>query len=736
MAEDQGNKEDKFDQFTAAGESLGYVTLEQARILAIQHARDNTDFYGRTYGGVNLVWEVTSQEEGEDFYDIRLSFRPAGRFRGEPGVEQLIIDKTGNVQLRQILDEPSGIGRPSGGRPPRWWLRAAVGLVVIGVVAVGGLIVSGIFVGDGGTPSATPFPTERPAPTAAPVVGIAQEATVAPEVQVEPERAPVATALPAVQVERRRAPVATVAPTVEAFVPTPVPVATVAPAVVEQSVEPLLTVAISTPFVESNQPWTINASRLVPLRPMFEHLLDVDRRTGETVPMLAEKWEMSSDGTEWTFGLRDNVQFHSGYGEFNAEDVFYSMEMLNQEATPGNLASYWRDILRGVEPLDERTVGFFLTRPEPELAYQLSAARRMVMLSGAQWTQEGPDSIEKRPAGTGSYQYLERNSGEEIRFERVKDHWRRSPQFDQLRIIHVPEEATRLAVLLTGEGQIVELGRESIDQAVGRGMTRISSRLPAKSIARFMGGQYNSSPEKLDPSVPWLDVRVRRAINLAIDRDLLNEIFYGGRAEPMPVSGFHPSLPGWDPSWQPYPYDPESAKALLAEAGYADGFGFEMDLIGSFAQTRELLDIGEIMAEMLADVGIKPELVQQEYSALRPRIVGKQMHGALWPLPSAYRPLPDHIRFFNYSGGEGLLFAYEHPEIDKLYNLLSQNIEPGRRQAILRNLGNHKYQNYADIPLFWLKAEVGVNPDQVRNYIFPGSIAGSLTHLEYVEPAR
>ena len=99
-------------------------------------------------------------------------------------------------------------------------------------------------------------------------------------------------------------------------------------------------------------------------------------------------------------------------------------------------------------------------------------------------------------------------------------------------------------------------------------------------------------------------------------------------------------------------------------------------------------------------------------------------------------PVAGSHTFFNYSGGEGLLFAYEHPDIDKLYQLLSQTIEPGRRQAILRNLGNHKYQNYADIPLFWLKAEVGVNPDQVRDYVFPGSIPGSFTHLEYVEPAR
>ena len=358
------------------------------------------------------------------------------------------------------------------------------------------------------------------------------------------------------------------------------------------------------------------------------------------------------------------------------------------------------------------------------------------MLNAVQWAEEGADSVERRPAGTGSYQFLERNSNEGIRFERVVNHWRRSPQFGELRIIPVAEEATRLAVLLAGEGQIVELGRELLDHAEDRGMRRISSQLPARSIVWFMGGQYNSTPDRLDSTVPWLDVRVRRAMNLAIDRALLNEVFYGGRAEPMPVFGFHPSLPGWDPSWQPYPYDPGLAKQLLAEAGYPDGFKFEMDLISGLAQARELMDIGEGMAGMMADVGIRPDLFVQEFSALRPRIVEKQMHHALWPLAPGYGQPRDKIRLFNFSGEDGSFFTYEHPDVDSLYERLSQTVDPGRRQVILRVLGDHKYENYADIPLFWLKAEVGVNPDQVRDYVFPGSIPGSFTHLEYVEPAR
>lgn len=108
MSEDEDKQEEKFD-FTSEGESLGYISLDEAQVLAIEYARDNFDFYGPSYDGVTLVWEVIGTEESEDNYDVRLSFRPSGRFRGEPGVEQLIFDKTGALRIRQLLDEPTDV---------------------------------------------------------------------------------------------------------------------------------------------------------------------------------------------------------------------------------------------------------------------------------------------------------------------------------------------------------------------------------------------------------------------------------------------------------------------------------------------------------------------------------------------------------------------------------------------------------------------------------------------------
>ena len=196
MAQNGGDKEDKFDAFSAEGESLGYISLEQARVLAMQHARDNRDFYGPAYSRINLVWEVFSQEEGEDYYDVRLSFRPSGRFRGDPGVEQFIIDKTGSIEIRQLLDEPSSLGQPARGRP-RLALPSAIGLVVAAVVAIAVVLGTGVLGGgeeekNPQTPIAasTATPTERPAPTeiatSAPVPAL-PIATAQPAVPVRPD---------------------------------------------------------------------------------------------------------------------------------------------------------------------------------------------------------------------------------------------------------------------------------------------------------------------------------------------------------------------------------------------------------------------------------------------------------------------------------------------------------------------------------------------------------------------
>ena len=163
MAEEEDKQEEKFD-FTAEGEALGYISLAQARLLAMQTARETPGNYGRRFTGVTMAFEVVDSSEDEDNYNITSSFRPEGRFSGQPGRKQFFIDKGGVVAHRQVLDIPSaGTG---------WRLPLVVFgvVVVIVVVAAGGVVLAG---GRGNNvPVAAALATNTPisTPTEVPIV--------------------------------------------------------------------------------------------------------------------------------------------------------------------------------------------------------------------------------------------------------------------------------------------------------------------------------------------------------------------------------------------------------------------------------------------------------------------------------------------------------------------------------------------------------------------------------------
>ena len=191
MVEDQDKKDEEKFEFTSEGEVLAYISLDQARVLAIEHARDNRELYSRRYRHRELVWEVVDEEEDEEFYRIRLSHRPAGRFNGTPGTELYIIDKVGAIRMRQLLDVPVGPRRPV-------VLLSVVGMVVIGAV-VGAALAFGPFNNDEPPPAAVlvppaatstpiPSPTATSAPTAVlPTEATPTEAIPPPEQQITSE---------------------------------------------------------------------------------------------------------------------------------------------------------------------------------------------------------------------------------------------------------------------------------------------------------------------------------------------------------------------------------------------------------------------------------------------------------------------------------------------------------------------------------------------------------------------
>jgi peptide/nickel transport system substrate-binding protein len=236
---------------------------------------------------------------------------------------------------------------------------------------------------------------------------------------------------------------------------------------------------------------------------------------------------------------------------------------------------------------------------------------------------------------------------------------------------------------------------------------------------------------------------VRQAMNLAVNRQAIANAILGGKAQPHRVMGYHPQLstaiwPGiWNPEWdkrfeERFGYDPAKAKALLAQAGYPQGFAFTLYLY-TLPGLPEILDIGQAMALDFQAIGLKPKLVETEFTRVRELYRTRTIHGALFPTRHAGQAL-DVARNVHKAKDSGS-YWYEHPVIEERLEALTTVVDKAERTRLLREIGDHKVDEFAEIPMFWLDAEAVVNPKYIAEYTFPGVITGYFTHLEYVRLA-
>ena len=546
------------------------------------------------------------------------------------------------------------------------------------------------------------------------------------------------------------APAATTA-TGATAVPTAKAAATPAPATAPKAKVDRLVVALSPLPHDTNFTWEGSSSSTLDKRPFEENLIDVDQVSLELKPMLATKWEMSADAKTWTFQLRQGVPFHFGYGEFRGKDVAHSLERIT-DVPGGSIATYsgdWQklvgstaeEIKKNVKVNDDYQVVFNLKTPSITLAsWQVATHTDLMIYSKAQWDKDGIAATRAKPAGTGAYQLRERRSGEYVRYDRVDNHWRQTPAFKELELRWPPEDGTRLASLLAGEAQIVDIPRSLQKLASERGMKLLPSRVPIAYAQYVMGGNYAQTPDKFDPKIPWANPAtgklVREALNRAVNLKEIRQTIFEGQGEPMYVASYHPTLPGYNPEWEKgfeakYGYDPEKAKKLIAQAGYPDGFTVKLvsTVLPGLPEMPQLVDGMDIY---LRRIGLKVEIQEMEFSKLRDLYRGHNAQGLIWALRGTYRPTEENINIYNYS--KGITYLFEDGRIDQKFEALRKSIDVNERERLLKEIGDIKFDEYDFIPLLWLPVNATVNPKIVGEYNF-GTITGVFTHLEYVKPA-
>jgi ABC-type transport system substrate-binding protein len=496
-------------------------------------------------------------------------------------------------------------------------------------------------------------------------------------------------------------------------------------------------------FHESNRFWTISRPDHLQFEPFLETLLGMDPRTGDPVPQLATKWEHSPDFKEWTFHLRKGVQFHFGYGEMTSADVVHAHSLLIRKDSTSTLRPVWITA-EEVKAVDKYTVVFRFKDPlmPSTLMFGVQRSGDLRVSSKAQWDKEGVEGLDKRPAGTGPFIYAGRQTGLNVVFRRNDKHWSGNKvDFEELEFRIAREEATRLALLLSGDVHIADLPRELHKDALAKGLKRFQSSLAVDWISMYMGGLWFTSGDKeFDPKAPFVNKKVRQALNIAINREELLKTVFAGRAELAYLSLWVPTSEGWNPQWESrfkelYAYNPQKARQLLKEAGYGPGNPLKFQ-IWAFTEPGE--SEGPAVADALAiyfkNVGVQAEVQMHDWAKVRNAFRKKESKNFMWPNIIGWRPADNGVR--SLYTGRGTTHHYEDDFIEKTYSEVLKSTDARTRNELMQKIGDHIQAEYADIPLFWFRNEVFANPKVVGTWVYPGPAAGRSSHFESIKLAK
>lgn len=360
--------------------------------------------------------------------------------------------------------------------------------------------------------------------------------------------------------------------------------------------------------------------------PMFNNLVEFDSGTTAIVPALAESWTISDDGLDYTFRLRTGVAFHANARftpsrAMNADDVVFSLVRQWKADHPfhkvsGATFDYFNDmdmpdLLKAVEKLDDRTVRIRLNRPEAPFLADLAMPFNVIL--SAEYADlllkaGTPDLFDREPIGTGPFALAGYQKDVAIRFRAFAGHWRGRHPVANLVFSITPNAAVRFNKLKAGECHVMAFPSPA-DNA----------RIAADPDLRLLSekGLNISYLAMATGKPPFDDVRVRRAISMAIDKKAVVDAIYQGAGVPA-TNPVPPNLWSYNEAVADYAYDPAEAWRLLVAAGHPTGFETELWYL---PVSRPYNPNGKRMAEMiqadLAKVGIRVRLVTKDWGQYR-----------------------------------------------------------------------------------------------------------------------
>jgi peptide/nickel transport system substrate-binding protein len=424
------------------------------------------------------------------------------------------------------------------------------------------------------------------------------------------------------------------------------------------------------------------------IKSLFDGLMDYKPGTTELVPDLAESYTISDDGLVYTFKLKPGVKFHNGRGLI-AADVKYTLDRVVNPETQSPGAGFFAAIdgfdaasageaegLSGVNAVDDQTVEITLSRPDATFLHVM--ALNFAHVVPKEVVEEHGQDFGKHPVGTGAYEMTDWTLGQHVIFSRFDDyHVEGLPKLDQITFEVGQEPIVALLRLERGE---IDIAGDGVPPAKFLEVTGN----PEYDGSIVEGSQLHTGYITMNTQMaPFDNLKVRQAVNMAINKDRIVRII-NGRAvpanQPLP-----PLMPGYDESYEGFKFDPDAAKALLAEAGFADGITTELYVANTDPQPR----IAQAIQQDLSNIGIKAEIKSLAQANVIAAGGEKDQAPMIWSGGMAWiADFPDPSNFYGPILGCGGAVPggwnwawYCNPELDKRAIAADAMADPSQAEA-------------------------------------------------------
>lgn len=446
---------------------------------------------------------------------------------------------------------------------------------------------------------------------------------------------------------------------------------------------------------------------------VFEALASLDNRLVPQ-PLLAASWK-AIDPTTWEFKLRPDVKFSNGT-PFTAEDVLYSLCRIPEiKDTSASFSGFLGGITSVTAP-DPLTVVIKTSQPNPQIPTNMSYIGIMSAkaaqsgpvtyapgaCTGGTWAARADFDNGKIAIGTGPYKLLGYARGKNYSLERNAGYWGAKPAWDRVELTSMSNDAERVAALIAGDVDMIENpGIEDLSTLESDPSTTVASALSTRIIFLNLDTGRDATPGVggTDNKNPLKDVRVREAISKAINRSAIVKELLKNQGVPVgqPLT---PGLFGYNPAIEPV-FDPAAAKALLADAGYANGF----DLVLQGSNDRYINDdkVLETVASMLKNVGIRAVAKPEKSSAFLDRMKNFDFTVLMVGLntPNADFSLKQLVSSRDAKKGTGAFNFGHHtnPQIDELAAKAVAVTDDAAREKQLSDIMALVAKDYGIIPL-------------------------------------